>query len=166
MLAFPAGAAPFRLLEALGVFFPVEDAPLQDQPEAIDEPGQEADNLDLGLELGADEDDEYLSANRRPPALPPPSPSPPPPPPGSSGRAPRGGRRLCPRPGTPPAQGWDLRCSARAQSNLAAGTNGAAHLRRAMTSPPRVATHRPQHSSLLPDRQALGAAQQHAPGPV
>ena len=60
LLAFPAVAAPPGLLEALGAFFPVEDAPPQDQPEALDEPGQEADDLDLGLELGANEDDEYL----------------------------------------------------------------------------------------------------------
>ena len=60
LLAFPAGAAPPGLLEALGAFFPVEDAPPQDQPEALDEPGQEADDLDLRQELGADEDDEYL----------------------------------------------------------------------------------------------------------
>ena len=60
LLAFPAGAAPPGLLEALGAFFPVEDAPPHDQPEALDGPRQEADDLDSGLELGADEDDEYL----------------------------------------------------------------------------------------------------------
>ena len=38
-LAFPAGAALPGLLEALGAFFPMEDAPPQDQPEALNEPG-------------------------------------------------------------------------------------------------------------------------------
>ena len=53
LLAFPAGAAPPGLLEAMGPFGRVEDAPPQDQPEALDEPEQGADDLDLGLELGA-----------------------------------------------------------------------------------------------------------------
>ena len=60
LLAFPAGAAPPGLLAALGGFFPVEEAPPQDQPEANDDPGPWAGDLDLGPELDADEDDEYL----------------------------------------------------------------------------------------------------------
>ena len=60
LLAFPAGAAPPGLLAALGVFFPVEEAPPQDQPEALDEPEQWTGDLDVGPELDADEDDEYL----------------------------------------------------------------------------------------------------------
>ena len=58
--AFPAGAAPPGLLAALGAFFPVEDAPPRDQPGANDDPEPWAGDLDLGLELDANEDDEYL----------------------------------------------------------------------------------------------------------
>ena len=60
LLAFLAGAAPPGLLASLEAFFPVEDAPPLDQPEAHDEPEPWAGDLDLGLELDADEDDEYL----------------------------------------------------------------------------------------------------------
>ena len=61
LLAFPAGAAPPGLLAALQAFFPVEEAPLGDQPGEGDGPKPQAGDLDLGLELNADEDDEYLS---------------------------------------------------------------------------------------------------------
>ena len=60
LLAFPASAAPRGLLAALCAFFPVEEAPPQDQTEALDEPEQWAGDLDLGLELDAAEDDEYV----------------------------------------------------------------------------------------------------------
>ena len=49
-----------RNLAALGAFFPVGEAPPRDQLEANDDRGPWAGDLDLGLELNADEDDEYL----------------------------------------------------------------------------------------------------------
>ena len=59
-LAFPAGAAPPGLLAALGAFFPVEEAPPTDQPGEGDDPEPKASDLDLGVALDANEDDEYF----------------------------------------------------------------------------------------------------------
>ena len=59
LLAFPAGAAPPGLLAALGAFFPVEEVPPRDQLEAHDGPEPWAGDLDLDLELDAEEDDKY-----------------------------------------------------------------------------------------------------------
>ena len=60
LLAFPAGAAPPGLLAALWAFFPVEEAPPGDLPGEGDSPEPQAGDLDLGLELDADKDDENL----------------------------------------------------------------------------------------------------------
>ena len=60
LLAFPAGAAPPGLLAALRAFFPVEEAPPGDLPGEGDGPEPQAGDLDLGLELDAAKDDEYL----------------------------------------------------------------------------------------------------------
>ena len=60
LLVFPAGTAPPGLLAALGAFVPVEEAPPRDQPGANEDPEPWAGNLDLGLKLDANEDDEYL----------------------------------------------------------------------------------------------------------
>ena len=101
LLAFPAGAAPPGLLRAQQALFPVEAAPLGDPPGEGEGPEPQAGDLDLGLELDVDEDDKYLTASCPPPPLPPPfSPAPRAP---TRHRGGGGGRRLSPRPGTPPA---------------------------------------------------------------
>ena len=60
MLALPVGAVPPCRLAAVRAFVPVEEAPRGDVPGEgkVSEP--QAVDLDLGLELNADEDDEYL----------------------------------------------------------------------------------------------------------
>ena len=60
VLPFPAGVAPPGLLAALRAFFPVEEAPPGDLPGEGEGPEPQADDLDQGLELDADEDDRYL----------------------------------------------------------------------------------------------------------
>ena len=60
LLAFLAGAAPPGLLAALWAFFPLEEAAPGDLLGEVDGPEARAGDLDLGLELDADEDDEYL----------------------------------------------------------------------------------------------------------
>ena len=60
LLAMSAGAAPPGLLVALRAFFPVEDAPPGDLPGEGDGSEPQAGDLDVRLDLDADEDAEYL----------------------------------------------------------------------------------------------------------
>ena len=51
---------PPGLLAAVNAFFPAEEAPREDPPDAGEGDGHRAEDQDLGLELVVDEDDEYL----------------------------------------------------------------------------------------------------------
>ena len=133
LLAFLAGTAPPGLLKALRAFFPWRRRPRGTCRGRAKVPSPGLTILTWAWSLMPTRTTSTSSASRPPP---PPPPSRPPPPRGPDLAPGGGGRRLSPRPGTPPAQGWDLRCCAKPRGDPAARTRRATPLRRAMTSPP------------------------------